>query len=638
MFGLFNGRSRRPLMAPIALPAAVLAAILFVAVNIWAGGAFRSARLDLTEDGIFSVSDATREVLANIQEPVRLRFYMSESLRDLGPVFLNYGRRVSDLLDEYARIADGRLILERYDPKPYSPEEDLAVADGIRGLRTDGAGAQIYFGVAGSNSTDDLRSIPYLAAERNDFLEYELTRLIYDLAQPEKRVVGVLGALPLNGTQADGFRPWVAFQTLSEGFELRVIEGAPGRIDDDVDILLLAQPQDLGEAALYAIDQFVMRGGRLLAFVDPLVEVMQAEVQLTAAAGNSVITDLAPLLRAWGVDMPADRIVGDRQAAMRVQAMHNGAVVLTNYLPWLDLGEDNRDAFDVVTANLRRITMQSAGFIEPLPGAATTIQPLLTSSGDAAVIDVQKLRQWPDPVALLQEFDSAGRSFVLAARVTGPVASAFAGGPPAGVTDAAMRAAHRAQAETPLNLILVADADILADANWTEMQPVLGQAFVVPTANNGDFAINALDNLSGSAGLITLRGRGFKPRPFKIIETMKREAEAKYRNTEETLVSELAATNADLLRLQQNAQSGGIALTAEQQKSVEQFRGRMLDLRRQLREVQFALGKDVDDLGRRLKLINIWAMPAVVSVIALLLALLHSRRAERRRPGAGAAP
>jgi len=244
-------------------------------------------------------------------------------------------------------------------------------------------------------------------------------------------------------------------------------------------------------------------------------------------------------------------------------------------------------------------------------------------------IDASELRGQPDPVGLLSRFEPTGESAVLGARVTGPVKSAFPDGPPEAVTDEAKRSAHKAEADAPLNLILVADADLLADRNWIQSGNLLGQRFSVPTANNGDFVVNALDNLSGSEGLIGLRGRGLERRPFEVLNAMEREAEAQYRANEQTLLTKIQETEDQIRELQKQEQAEGVLLTAEQQQAIDQFRTEVLALRQELRGVQHALRQDVEALETRIKVINIWAVPVLVALVAIGLALWRRRRAAR---------
>ena len=605
-----------------------LAIVSFFAINILSDALFKSARLDLTADRLFTLSEGTKKVLSTIQEPIDLRLYYTEQLDELGPYFNAHARRVEELLAEYQRLSGGRVHLERLDPQPFSPEEDLAVAEGLEGLPLNADGTQAYFGLSGRNSTDDIQVVSYLAPERANFLEYDLTRLVHDLANPDKPVVAVLGDLPLMGSQFNQFQPWHVLDAMYQFFDVRFLGGKQERIEDDVQVLMLAQPHNVDAATLYAIDQFVMRGGRVLAFVDPLAEVMAAGGGMNPMANpeGDAIAALEPLLAAWGVSIPSGQVIGDRTAAQRVTAQIGGRQVVVDYLPWLSLDPSHLDADDVITGEVQRLHLNSAGSIHAREGAATAIAPLVISSELSEAIDAEAIRTMPDPAKLIAEFTPSGERFVLAARVTGPVKSAYPDGPPAGVTS---KAEHLKEAKEPLNLIVVADADLLADATWVRDQDLLGQRILLPIANNGDFAINALENLAGSEGLISLRGRGLSDRPFEVVRAMEQEAEYKYRAKEQELLARIEETQAKIRKLKDEEQKSGVILTAAQQEEIEDFRGEMIGLRRELRGVQRSLREDVERLSTGIKALNIWAVPVLIALLAAALAWFQRLRATR---------
>jgi ABC-type uncharacterized transport system involved in gliding motility auxiliary subunit len=607
----------------------VCALVLFLAVNILSDALFKSARLDLTADQLFTLSEGTKQVLAAIEEPIDLRLYYTAQLDGLGPYFSSHSRRVEELLAEYQRLSGGRVKVERLDPQPFSPEEDLAVAEGLEGLPLTSDGTQAYFGLSGRNSTDDIEVISYLAPERANFLEYDLTRLVHDLANPDKPVVGVIGDLPMMGSQFNQFQPWHVLQAMYQFFDVRFLGGKQEQIEDDVEVLMLAQPHNVDQATLYAIDQFVMRGGRVLAFVDPLAEVMAAGGGMNPMANpeGDAIGALEPLLAAWGVSIPSGKVIGDRTAAQRVTAQVGGRQVVVDYLPWLSLDPRHLNADDVITGEIQRLHLNSAGSIHAREGAATTIVPLVLSSELSEEIDAEAIRAFPDPAKLIAEFAPSGERFVLAARVTGDkVKSAFPEGPPDGVSS---DREHLAEASTPVQLILVADADLLANATWVREQDLLGQQIVLPIANNGDFAINALDNLAGSQGLISLRGRGLVDRPFEVVRAMEQEAEYKYRAKEQELLARIEETQGKIRELKEEEQRSGVILTAAQQEEIENFRAEMIDLRQELRAVQHSLREEVERLSTWTKALNIWAVPVLIALIAAALAWFHRHRATR---------
>ena len=605
-----------------------LAIVLFFSLNLLARNVITSTRLDLTADDLYTLSEGTKEVLAAVDEPIDLRFYYSDSLDDVGAYFSTHASRVRELLAQYQRLSGGNIRIERLDPEAFSPEEDLAVAEGVRGLPITSEGDLAYFGVSGRNTTDDSEVLAYLAPERADFLEYDMTRMIYDLGNPDKPVVGVLGDLPLMGSQFNQGQPWLVLEAMFQFFDMRFLGGNHKAIDEEVDVLMLAQPQNLDQPSLYAIDQFVMRGGRVFAMVDPLAESMINQANQFTQAGGSAIGALEPLFAAWGVAMADDKVIGDAVTAQQVGARVNGRQAAVKYLPWLGLGEQNFAEGDIVTATLERITLNSAGAIKAREGATTVIEPLLTSSNQAMEIDAEPLKTAPDPARLISEFQPSGETYTLAAKVTGPVKSAFPDGPPEGA-DEELAKSHVAEAEKPLSLVIVADADMLHDQNWVRQQDMLGQRVALPVANNADFAVNALELLSGSQSLIGLRSRGLSVRPFEVVEQMAQEAEFKYRSKEQELLAQLDETERNIEALQDEEQQSGVILTAEQQTEIEDFRAEMIGLRQELRGVQRSLREDVEALATKLKFFNIWAVPLVIALLAIGLALFRQMRSWR---------
>ena len=616
-----------------------LVAVLFVAVNILSETALDPVRLDLTEDRIFTLSDGTREVLAGIDEPITLRYFYSRTFEEVSPLHASYGNRVRELLEHYVNIVPGKLRLEIRQPDPFSVDEDEAVAFGLQGIPLNRTGDLGYFGLAATNSTDDLELIPFFEPDREPYLEYDLTRLIFNLAIPKKKVIGFLGNLPIGSDPANQYRPWAIMEQLDQFFEVRVLTAADTVIDEDVDVLLIAHPWEPLEAMLYAIDQFVLRGGRALVLVDPHSEIMAR--RQSGPMGGPKNSNLGKLFEAWGVEFSADRFVGDLGSSVKVSAPVGDRVVHSDYLAWLGMGRQNFNDQDVITDRIRRVMMATSGYFVAKEGASTTMTPLINSTNQSMSISVAEVQGQPNPVRLLSNFKSENRQFTLAARIHGPVKTAFPDGPPKISADddkdeekkkqaEALADRHIGESTKPVNLIVVGDTDFIADRFWSQVRDLFGQRITIPTANNIDFVINALDNLSGSNALIGLRSRGHSVRPFHRLNALQSAAELRYRRTEQGLREKMRETEAKLGEFQRTGDGEGkIILTEKQRTTIDSFRNELLGIRRQLRDVQHALRKDIDDLDTGLKLVNIWAMPAAISILALVLAVVRRRRHRR---------
>ena len=622
----------------------VLAVILFLAVNIFANGALRNLQADLTQTGLYSVSEGTEKVLADLKEPVTLRYFVSRSLIDLSPGLGTYSQRVIELLQSYVDAAGGKIRLEIIDPKPFSNEEDRAVGFGLQGVPLNDAGELGYFGLAGTNTTDDQDVIGFLQPQREPFLEYDLTRLVHNLAHPKKKVIGLVAGIPIDADPANQYKPWTVVEQIKQFFEVKSL-GLDPKITDDIDVLMIVHPFGLSDKTLYAIDQFVMAGGKTMVFVDPYAEEgsrSNAAMRLPPDHGSN----LEKLFKAWGVEYSQDNVLADLGLAQRVQAAVDpqGKPVITNYVAWLSFPADRLKSDDVITGQLRAINVATAGFLAKSEKADISFDPLIVSTESAAPMEAQKFRFQPNPAEILKTFEPKGKPLTLAARVSGKLKSAFPDGPPAAKDsdkkaeaedkDGSAKKPHLKETKDVVNLIVVADSDILADSFWLQVQDLFGQRLVVPTANNADFVINALDNLSGSSELIGLRSRGFSDRPFDHVIEIQRAAELQYRDRERALLKELKEVEGKLKDLTTKEEKGAaVILTAKQKQAIEQFRRQIIKVRGELRDVRRALREDIDTLDAWIKILNIAAMPALIALFAIGLLIARNRRTRRRYAG-----
>ena len=514
---------------------------------------------------------------------------------------------------------------------------------GLNGVPLADGGELGYMGIAGTNTTDDKDVIPFLQPGREQFLEYDLTRLIYNLANPKKKVVGLVSGLPIDADPLKKYKPWHVIEQMKQFFEIRTMGFEP-KITDDIDVLMVVHPFGLSDKALYDIDQFVMRGGKTMVFVDPYAEEGTRSNQAMRLPPDQG-SDLEKLFKAWGITYARDKVLGDLGSAQRVSAGLDdlGRPIITDYVAWITMRKDRMNANDVVTGELRIVNLASTGFIGKAKDANIEIEPLITSTKSSAPVDAQKVRFQPNPANILKEFTPDEKSYVIAARVSGTFKSAFAAGPPKKkggkkddiVTDKDAKKIkalpHLAKAKVPANLIVVADSDILADAFWLRTQDFFGQQLVVPTANNADFVINALDNLSGSSALIGLRSRGLSNRPFLKLQEIQRAAEDRYRDREQALVKQLDEIQKKLKNVQTKEKAGGTTvLSSKQREAIVKFRADMIKIRRELRQVQLRLREDIDTLDAWTRVLNIGAMPVAVAVIAIALALARRQRSRRR--------
>jgi ABC-type uncharacterized transport system involved in gliding motility auxiliary subunit len=621
-----HARTGRYLLALLAI------AIVLVASNIVVGR-YGAVRLDLTAEHLYTLAKGTRQTLAKIEEPITLRFYYSTRLGESAPAYGVYAQRVRELLDQYVAAAKGKLRLEVHDPQPFSDAEDRAVAFGLQPMPVNDQGEAVYFGLAGTNSTDDQQVIPFFNPDHERFLEYDLTRLIHGLAFPKRTVVGLMSSLPLlvDPTAPLQGKPGEPLAIISQLKQVDDVENLSPDIDaipKNVDVLMLVHPQHLSDATLFAIDQFVLKGGKLLVFVDPYSE-MQAALPSAhghdAAATDPPASALDPLFKAWGVTMLPGVVAGDRQDARSVAVPVTGKPPQTmDYVAWLDLPKANLSRDDPITADLTQIAMATAGIFEPINGAKTHFTPLIVTSTDAEKVPVDQVKGLPDVAALLGHFRPEQRAFVLAAHITGDVATAFPDGKPGAGPDAPPALKQSAQ---PANIVVVADTDMLDDRFWSQNQDFYGRRVVEPIASNSDFLDNAVEVLAGGDDLVGLRSRGTVARPFEVVEQIQREANDRYAAEQRGLEDKLKQTEAKLhsLTAGDNTANAG-AVTADQTKEIDKFRADMLATRQQLRGVQAALRENIERLKVILEFFDIALMPVIVVAAAIVLAALRRRR------------
>jgi ABC-type uncharacterized transport system involved in gliding motility auxiliary subunit len=609
--------------------------VLFVGLTVLSNQIVRGVRLDLTEHHMYTLTPGTRHILETLGEPLNLYLFYSERAGAQVPLVRIYGQRVREFLQEIAARSKGKILLHVIDPQPFSEDEDRATEFGIRAIPVDSSGTSLYLGLAGTNSTDGRAVIDFLDPSKEPFLEYDVAKLLVELAQPKKPVIGWLSSIPMSGgfdpASGQPRSPWLVYSQARQLFQVRELSSTLTTIDPDIDVLVLVHPKDLPSPAMYAIDQYALRGGRLMVFVDPIAE------QDAGASGGILPTgahasSLEPLLSAWGVSFDPTEVLGDLDQGLTVRMRQDEPP--QRHLAIIGFGSRALDEGDVTTSGLTQITMDTAGILRPKKDSGVRFEPLIRSSTHAAPIPAQRFSQLTDPTALREGFKPTGESYAVAARVTGMVKTAFPNGPPAGVPPAAGPAPLTASSK-PLNLIVVADADMLSDFLWVRWESFLGQRTPSAWANNGDFVWNAIDNLAGSSDLISVRGRASFLRPFERVDALRAAAQDRFLAEQKELEAQLAQTEQKLDALQANRTDSGSAskgaqpqviLTAEQERELQRFQKERLRIRKELRDVKSGLDRDIRALGTRLKLIDVVLAPALFAVLALLVNTAARRR------------
>lgn len=587
----------------------VLAAV-YVLIVLGSSKWLDGERIDLTRDRLYTLSPGTLDIIDHLQQPLDLTLYFSDRASHGLPQMRAYHQRVVNMLDEIARHAHGRVHFTQIDPLPFSEDEDRASAAGLTSVRGEGSGGAIFFGLAGRNAEDErTAAIPFFLLAKERFIEYDIAKLLYDLSTAHKPRVAIYSGLPIwggSGSDDNAAPPWTALQQLRQLFDVTRLD--PGTLASlavaDADSLVLIQPAGLSQVDLQAVDRYVQHGGHLLVFVDPDSEV-----------GGGEASDLSSLFRAWGVAFDRHRVLLDRSRALIVQSPVSGAAVRSPAV--LGLTGDELNRRDPVTAALSVIDVSSTGYFGLLPDANIRLDPLIQSTTEAMTVPTGLARDALDPSTLYKDYQPEGRHFAVAVRLQGVLPGAF----PADEPD-------RASARKP-EVILVGDTDLLSDRLWVQTSVAQGQTLVSPFANNGDFFVNAVDELAGPSDLIAIRGRAVAERRFTRVDTLRRQADEKFKAKQSELQDELSETEQRITALKQA--SHGSNQTAAQNTAVEQFVQRKLEIRSELRAVQRSLDADIERLSMLLKFIDILLMPIVVALIGLIYGAWRVRR--RRAQG-----
>ena len=624
-----------------AIAAVLLAAVIFVALNIAVDASLTTARVDLTQNGQYTLADGTKNIVGNLQEPIVLKFYYSKKAAADYAQITAYAGRVRDLLNEYAALGHGKIVVEEIDPEPFTAAEDQATANGLSGAPTQ-SGDLVYFGLVGTNTIDGKETIQFFSQDREPFLEYDLTSLVYRLSTPKKPKIGIISSLPLQfgpgGIQAamqGRARPFIIYQQLTQSFQTQMLQPTATSVPNDVDVLLLIHPPTLSDLQLYAIDQFVLRGGRAMVLVDPNSELAGASQSQFQPGGGPTSSDLPKLFPAWGVAYNSTKVLADRDLAQPVQMSTDPRNPIQPYPIWLHVTADQFNHNDQVTANIQSLNLASAGALAPVRDATTTFTPLVSSSIHASLLDAAVIRFRPDPSQLMAQILPSGRPFTIAARISGPAKTAFPKGPPVTAqTKVAKQPPQLKASKGPINVVVLADSDIFDDKFWVHVQNLFGKQMAAPFADNSAFILNTVENLTGSTDLISLRTRATSDRPFTVVKQLQADAQAKFQREAENLQQHLAETQDKLRTLQQGAGKPGqsnntMGQSAEQQREIEQFRREMSETRTKIRGVQHNLRASVDALGSLLAFVNIALVPLLVAAFAIVLAAVRRRRRAR---------
>jgi ABC-type uncharacterized transport system involved in gliding motility auxiliary subunit len=619
----------------------VLFAILIAANTILGNSRIR---VDVTEERLYTLSQGTKSVLKDLDDTVTIKLFFSESSPQM-PVYLKtYARQVEDLLNEYRVAAGHNVLVETIDPKPDSDEEEWAQRYGVSGQQVDMFGPPLYFGLA-AVCGDVEAVLPSIDPRADDLLEYTITRLIHRVTHPAKPRVGVLSSLPVLGSGAPPYampgqpRPpqqprWLAFRDLEDDYAFEQVDAAAEAIDPGLAALVVIHPKDLPETTLYAIDQYVLGGGHLLALVDPLcvADLESSQGADMFGGGSSGSSTLGALFSAWGIGFNPAQVVADWRAASRIRAGENQ---IEESPVWLSLGNDLLNRDDILTTKLDAVMLPFAGAFQDETGDALTVTPLAASSGSSGLIDARSARFGGD--AVRREFKSGSLPLNLAVRVSGTFPTAFPNGKPqaapaAGDDSKPAEEPPAEPADTGLKegqsaVILVADVDMIVDRFCVEEMNFFGAGAFRPLNDNLSFLANAIEQMAGSTALIGIRSRGRIQRPYTRVLALEERARREWQAREEDLTGKLNDAQRQLSEMQdQKDKSQRFILSKQQKEAIARFRDEEIRIQRQLKDVRKNLRRDIERLGVAVKTVNIALMPALVAMAGIVYYTVRKKR------------
>jgi ABC-type uncharacterized transport system involved in gliding motility auxiliary subunit len=617
----------------------VLLLICLVAINVMAS--FVPLRFDLTEERLYTISAGSRKILSNLEEPVRINFYYSRNNAELPPNFKTYAQRVQELLEEYAALSNGKVILEISDPKPDTEEEEWAQKYGIKTI-TLPSGNTVYFGALVS-MLDQEMLLPYFDQRRQEFLEYDISQAIHKVSSTSTSKVGVLSALNLQGGRSiiPGQPPvqkWVFLSELEKSVKVDNLPLTTEEIPDDISLLIVLHPRGFSPRLKYALDQFVLRGGRLVVLLDPNARVDMASPQNQFGQQPQISSDLPGLLKAWGVDYDSTKVVGDHLHATQV----NTGQGVMSFPMWMTFRSQSLDQEHPITAQLENLLFVEAGSLKKASGSKTEFSALISLSDKSGLIDAFRLRfSAPDQLSRDMKVDNETKA--LMAITAGIFSSAFPDGQPvkekkdpqASATDEeneeeiALKHTHLKKAAVRNSILLFSDVDFLSDQFSVQKLNFLGQTIIQPTNDNLNLMLNAAEHLSGNEALMSIRSRGRFSRPFTRLLAMQKQAQLLHQAEERQLLSQLDEVQQRLNSLLESAGEKGqkeVILPPDVQEEIQQFREEERQARRKLREVRKILRQDIEQLGQGLLLLNMLLVPFIVGIIGVIVYRYRTRQ------------
>jgi len=594
-------------------------------------------RLDVTAEKVHTLSPGTKKILGKLDSPITVRFYCTQADNTMPPVLRTYAQHIEELLAEYKQAAKGKIIIQKFDPKPDSDAEDSARLNGIAGQATGPFGSdKIYLGIVVS-MLDDKFALPWLPPERERLLEYDISRAISRVENRAPPVVGIMSALPVFGQQYNpmtmtrdqqGKGPWVFVTELKKDFIVKQVPMTAPKINDEIKVLVVVHPRNITDSAQYAIDQFVLRGGKLLAFLDPHAffdESHDQQNQAFSVVGENAYgqSSLDKLLKAWGLSMDMDKVVADMSFGSRNP--QNGQMAPTVLM----VTRAGIDESDVATSQIDNLLFPFAGVFTGKPADGLKETVLIKCSPNSQLVD--SLISTAASEQILSDFKADNLEYALAVHLTGKFKTAFPDGKPGsrGDKEGANETAQLKESNGGGEVVLVADTDMLNDKACVQVQNVRGRSIVKPINGNLNFVQSVVEQFSGDDDLISARSRASMNYPFTRVKDMEARAGRQLQEKLKALETRQRETEHKITDLQTHKEGTPEekdVLSPAQQKELDNYQQTRAEVRRDLKQVRKDLRKDTDSLVFWTKVANIGAMPVLVAASGLVLAVAKRKR------------
>lgn len=617
------------------LVSVILVFIIIIAINVISAAFY--FRLDMTEEKLYTLSAGTRKIVKNIETPVNIKYYFTRSLSTLPLNYKNFGIKVEELLQEYRNINSEMVTLEVFDPKPDSDEEEWAQKYGLNGLNL-GSGERLFMGLV-VIAEDQEKNLPFFDPRREKFLEYDITQLILQMRQKKDKNIGLMSSLPVMGQTVNRMQQmqgqqsspkWVFMQELEKTFNIQTVEPSVNDIDEKISILLLIHPKELSERTLYAIDQFVLRGGELVVLVDPNARVDQAAAIMAQmgqmAQANS---DLPKLFKHWGIEYKANSILGDKDHATTVNA--GDAVGTIPFALWHSLDKSSFNQDLIATKELENMLLVEPGGFLLKSDSPLKLNSLIKSSTNSGMVDNFVIR-YSNPAAINKQLVTEGKAYTISGILTGELTSAFTKRPESPKNETQDKSAekdktnkleklkpHISKSVKKAKILLITDVDFIADRFSVEQFNLLGQVFSQPKNDNLNFIVNMVEFLGGAEEMMEIRSRGKFSRSFTRFDRLETIAQARYQAEEAKLSGKLKEVQDKLSRLNVQKGTNKIVLTKEQIDKIKQFRDQEKNTKTELRKIRKLFRQDIETEKISLTILNLTVVPILLVIFGLLL-------------------